>query len=179
MDDEDPSTFRLVHSLRVITINLALSAVVITAAALALRLDGYWSYSLPKQLELLAWPPFLVGALLIIVSAFTLLTRGGASGAPGDPTRRLVTTGPYRYLRNPIYAGVSLTLFGVAFLSRSPTLLLVALVFLPAVHLYVRFVEEPRTEHRFGGEYVSYKQNIPRWIPQPPKKKCSTRQGPG
>ncbi|MEA3440007.1 MAG: methyltransferase [Chloroflexota bacterium] len=110
------------HIVRVVVTNLVLSTLVILAAALALRLDRFWSFSLPEGLVLIAWPLLVGGSLLIIASAYALITRGGAIGAPGDPTSQLVTTGPYRWMRNPIYAGAALLLFAVAFIARSSTL---------------------------------------------------------
>lgn len=69
-------------------------------------------------------------------------------------------------MRDPIYAGDALLLFGIALLTRSIIMLLVAVFYLPCIVLFVRLVEEPRTERRFGDDYIKYKQSVPRWIPR-------------
>lgn len=153
-------------TIRILALNLFLSAVVIAFAAVLLQLDRIWLEPLPKEYEIAAWPLFIIGSSLIISSAYTLLKLSGSTGAPGDPTRKLVTTGLYRWMRNPIYAGDALLLFGIAFFARSIILLLVAIFFLPCIDLFVRLVEEPRIERRFGEDYIKYKQSVPRWIPR-------------
>jgi protein-S-isoprenylcysteine O-methyltransferase Ste14 len=105
------------------------------------------------------------GAALILWAAYTLLRHSGSTGAPGDPTRRLVTAGPYRWTRNPIYLGDGLLILGMAFFGRSPSLLLLDLVYLAGIDGYVRRVEEPAVERRFGRAYLAYRKDVPRWIP--------------
>ena len=142
---------------------------VILAAALALRLDRFWYFSLPEDLALIVWPLLVGGSLLIVASAYELAIWGGATGAPGDPASQLVTTGPYLWMRNPIYAGCTLLLFAVVFIARSPTFLFIAIIFVPVIHTYVCLVEEPRAEGRFGDDYIAYKVSVPRWIPRKPE----------
>ncbi len=72
----------------------------------------------------------LLGGVLAIwcVAAFALVGRG--TPAPFDPPRRLVLSGPYRFVRNPMYWGAGLALFGAALFYRSIALIGYALVFL-------------------------------------------------
>jgi protein-S-isoprenylcysteine O-methyltransferase Ste14 len=109
---------------------------------------------------------FVPSSILIFGAAVTLAKYSGTSGAPRYPTKKLVTPGPYDWLRNPIYARDVLLVFGVAFFTRSPTLLIISFLLLPILDLYVRHVEEPRTEKRLGDAYREYKQRVPRWIPR-------------
>jgi protein-S-isoprenylcysteine O-methyltransferase Ste14 len=158
------------HLLRVLAANLILSAFVVAVGVLALRADRSWPFALPKQLGLLAWPLLILGILLILAAEYSFLSVGRATGAPGDPPRKLVATGLYRWVRNPIYLGGASVLFSLAFFHSSPTLFLIALAFLPAIHAIVVRVEEPRTEARLGADYRAYKQTVPRWLPRPPKR---------
>jgi protein-S-isoprenylcysteine O-methyltransferase Ste14 len=152
-----------------ILINLIAAAVVLLAGLLCLGLDRFWPFALPAVPEPIYWIFLLGGLGLIVLAEAAFLIRGGATGAPADPTRRLVTTGIYRWVRNPIYLGGALVLLGVAFARQSPTLLLVACLFLPVMHVAVVRREEDRMERGFGGEYLEYKRQVPRWIPRPPK----------
>lgn len=157
------------HILRVVVLNLALSALVIALATLALWADRWWPFALPGWLVPLAWPLLILGALLILAAEYTLLTQGGATGAPGDHTRRLVTGGPYRFMRNPIYAGEAALLLAVAFFARSPSFLALAIAFSITIHLFVRLVEEPHARRRFGQAYFDYQRRVPRWAPRLPE----------
>jgi protein-S-isoprenylcysteine O-methyltransferase Ste14 len=71
-------------------------------------------------------------------------------------------------LRNPIYEGTAILLFAIALYRQSPSFLLVAVVFVPAIDAYVRRVEESHLKTRFGQEYVEYLRTVPRWIPRWP-----------
>jgi protein-S-isoprenylcysteine O-methyltransferase Ste14 len=161
----------MLHMLRVLALNLLLSLLVIVVCLLAFMADRFWNLSLPGQLELLAWPLLLLGLLLILAAEYSLLSAGRGSGAPGNRPSKLVTSGLYGWVRNPVYLGTPILLFGVACFHRSPSLLLMALIFIPAIHVYVVRIEEPRTARRLGAEYARYKQNVPRWLPRPPRRK--------
>lgn len=156
------------YTIRVLATNLLLSLLAIVVCALAFMADRFWPLTLPGQLELLAWPLLILGTLLILAAEYSLLSVSRATGAPGNPPSKLVATGLYRWVRNPIYLGAASLLFGVAVFRSSLTMLLIAFAFLPAIHAFVVRVEEPRTERRLGADYVSYKQNVPRWLPRPP-----------
>jgi protein-S-isoprenylcysteine O-methyltransferase Ste14 len=162
---------KLKQALLILTLNILLSLLAILLVLGLLELDQYWPSPLPVWLEPFAWPLFVPGSALILWAAATLVKYAGSSGAPGDPTKKLVTTGPYRWMRNPIYAGDALLVLGVAFFTRSPTLLTASVILLPLLDLVVRKVEEPRTEQRLGNAYREYQQRVPRWIPRCPKEK--------
>lgn len=145
--------------------NLILSAAAVAVASSAFLLDRLVTFRLPAWLILPGWLLLLPASALILWAVIALARESGASGAPFDPTRRLVRSGPYAWLRNPIYAGDFVLLIGLACVTRSPGMLLLAVLFILGIATYVRKVEEPRTEGRFGEAYMEYKQRVPRWIP--------------
>ena len=83
---------------------------------------------------------------------------------PMKPTTALVTSGPYRVTRNPMYVGMAFLYAGLA-LSLG---VIWALALLPAVLLMVdRLViarEERYLEAKFGEEYRDYKRRVRRWL---------------
>ena len=91
---------------------------------------------------------------------------GQGTLAPWDPTRSLVSQGPYRHMRNPMISGVALMLVGQALFWRSIPLGIWALAFILINHIYFVFSEEPGLERRFGESYRRYNENVPRWIPR-------------
>lgn len=80
------------------------------------------------------------------------------------PQNSLITTGPYRYSRNPLYLGGNVfCFFGAALLFGSPTALLITALHLPFVDLFIRR-EERQLELKFGKQFLTYKQRVRRWI---------------
>ena len=125
-------------------------------------------------------PPFLdlvstrvIGAVLIVVGIPGLLdsfrrfaVEGLGTPAPIAPTRYLVVSGLYRYVRNPMYVSVTAVVLGQALLFGDWHLLVYGGLFWLAVHLFVLGYEEPTLKETFGKEYETYRANVPRWIPR-------------
>ena len=97
-------------------------------------------------------------------SAMRRFKSAGTTPIPWRPSTALVTDGPYRFTRNPMYVGMAFLFLGLAFALGA----LVALVFLPLVILIIDRVviarEEPYLERRFGAEYADYKSRVRRWL---------------
>jgi protein-S-isoprenylcysteine O-methyltransferase Ste14 len=95
--------------------------------------------------------------------------NGLGTPAPFDPPRRLVVSGPYRFVRNPMYLGMGVALIGEAIVFpnvRVPILAMVALLFV-FVTLFVMGYEEPTLRRLFGAEYEGYCRRVRRWWPVP------------
>lgn len=95
---------------------------------------------------------------------FTVKGRG--TPAPFDPPRELVASGPYRYVRNPMYVSGLIALTGWILWSPSQPLIIALLLFFGATHLFVTLYEEPILKEKFGAPYEEYMHHIPRWIPK-------------
>jgi protein-S-isoprenylcysteine O-methyltransferase Ste14 len=108
----------------------------------------------------------VAGAALGIwcILAFVFIGRG--TQAPFDPPKRLVIRGPYRALRNPMFAGAALALIGAAVYYGSSALLAYAVSFWLVMHLLVVLYEEPALRKTFGVEYANYCEKTGRWWPR-------------
>jgi len=106
------------------------------------------------------------GAVLALTCIFAFALIGGGTPAPFDPPRRLVTRGPYRLVRNPMYAGAGLMLVGAALFYHSASLASYAGSFLIVTHLLVVFYEEPTLRQTFGNDYEVYCLQAGRWWPK-------------
>jgi protein-S-isoprenylcysteine O-methyltransferase Ste14 len=108
----------------------------------------------------------VLGLVLLIwtINLFAGLGRGTL--APWEPTKRLVVSGPYRYVRNPMISGVLFILLGEALLFQSWPIAIWMVFFFTTNAIYFPLVEEKDLERRFEDEYVLYRKNVPRWIPQ-------------
>jgi protein-S-isoprenylcysteine O-methyltransferase Ste14 len=81
-----------------------------------------------------------------------------------EPQGSLVTAGPYRYSRNPLYLGANVfCFFGAALLWGSPTALIMTVVHLPFMNLMIRR-EERQLEQKFGDHFRAYKRQVRRWL---------------
>lgn len=105
------------------------------------------------------------GALLTLACVASFIRFGRGTPAPFDAPRHLVARGPYRFLRNPMYAGAALVLGGAALFYDSIDLLIYACAFFAFFHLFVLFYEEPILRRSFGTEYKAYCHNVRRWWP--------------
>src|SRR6266480_1001984 len=98
----------------------------------------------------------VVGGALAILCVLTFAVIGKGTPAPFDPPRRLVIAGPYRYVRNPMYIGAALALFGAALFYGSWPLLAYTAAFLLITHWFVLLYEEPTLRRTFATEYEEY-----------------------
>ena len=109
----------------------------------------------------------MIGAGLIpVVGSSIGFFNAGGTPVPAASPPRLVVTGFYRYVRNPIYAGFLLTLIGQSLLFGSRGLAEYTAVAWCVGAAVVRFYEEPILTRKFGTEYQAYRRAVPAWIPR-------------
>lgn len=101
---------------------------------------------------------------LVALPALLAFRRAGTRAEPWRPTTALVTTGPYRFSRNPMYVGFTLLYLGIGFLANSVWPLLLLPLVLVVMHFGVIVREEAYLERLFGEEYRSYRRRVRRWI---------------
>jgi protein-S-isoprenylcysteine O-methyltransferase Ste14 len=92
---------------------------------------------------------------------------GGVPNAVNAPAR-LMTRGPFAYVRNPLYLSAAAVVVGLTTMyglwHREDTFIVPIVALL--VHLFVVYREEPRTRQRLGPLYDTYRATVPRWIPR-------------
>lgn len=134
----------------------ALAAAIVLDGGTDIRVDGVTSAGVAL---------FAVGLLAVALAQGTM----GASwrvGTDPDESTALVTTGLFRWTRNPIFAGMTVCLAGVAITSRSwPAAAAVAL-FVVGIELQVRLVEEPYLRRVHGTAFRAYEQRAGRFSPR-------------
>ena len=112
----------------------------------------------------LGLPLLLLGVAALLATVYEFYVAGRGTLAPWSPPEQLVTTGLYRYSRNPMYVAVVLVLLGWAALFRSSPLLVYALAIAIGFHLRVVFGEEPWLARTHGDPWVRYAGRVPRWL---------------
>jgi protein-S-isoprenylcysteine O-methyltransferase Ste14 len=102
-----------------------------------------------------------------LVDSFArFVLEGLGTPAPLAPAKKLVVTGFYRFVRNPMYVSLLAIILGQALLFGEARLIVLAGLAWLASHIFVVKFEEPRLEREFGAQYAVYKNNVPRWIPR-------------
>jgi protein-S-isoprenylcysteine O-methyltransferase Ste14 len=118
-----------------------------------------------------AWeavPVIVAGTALYVWCAWNFAVVGRGTPGPWDAPSRFVATGPYRWVRNPIYIAAVLIVLGEAWLFTSWPLLAYAGAMAVCFHLFVTGYEERTLRRRFGRTYLDYRRTVRRWIPGPP-----------
>ena len=109
----------------------------------------------------------IAAGLAVVLEAFARFAWVGlGTPAPVAPTRTLVVSGFYRYVRNPMYVAVAALIFGQAVLFASWGAALYGVVIVVAFDSFVRLYEEPTLRRAYGERYAAYCAVVPRWIPR-------------
>ena len=138
-------------------------------AAQAFRLDARSEVALPRWLGPIGVVLACAGGLLAAACIATFIVIGRGTPAPFDPPQEFVASGPYRYVRNPMYLGASAVILGAGLAFSSPSVVLLAFVLLLVMHLFVLLYEEPALARRFGRSYSDYRASVRRWIVRMPR----------
>ena len=127
----------------------------------------HWIHPIPFVGNPVRW---IAAAFLICIGIGTILycawkfKKTGTNIEPWKKTSRIITSGVYRFTRNPIYLSFLIVGTGVAFAVNSVWIIA---MMLPLGFLLTHFViakEERYLEQSFGDEYLSYKAKVRRWI---------------
>jgi len=131
---------------------------------LAAAANSTWLFPLPRMVSVSGGIIFMtVGASIYVaaVVAFRSLSR-----LSGLDSSRLITVGIYRWSRNPQHIGWTLILVGIAFLSRSGMVLLLAALFWTSLRMYLP-LEERLLDRIYGQEYRTYRSQTHRYFGPP------------
>ena len=119
---------------------------------------------LPAEVALISGIVVLIAGAAFGMWAVWTMFREGERPEPSHPTNKIVTTGPFRFSRNPIYVSFVVVATGLGLgLSSIPVLAGVATGF-AALALWVVPAEERYLSARFGDEYQEYCKRVRRWV---------------
>jgi len=147
----------------------------------SLQVDKFLGFPklLPASVNIILSVPILaIGLFLVLWSGLHFIKVKGTP-VPFNPPPKIVTTGPYAYVRNPMLTGVFILFFGLGILFRSISLVFIFTpLFILLNVLELRAVEEPELEKRLGKEYLEYKKRVPMFIPRLKARTKNERQPP-
>ncbi|MGQ0657071.1 MAG: methyltransferase family protein [Chromatiales bacterium] len=119
-----------------------------------------WLSSLPRSLG----ASIVILGVVLLAWGFIALSRAGTAVNPYQPTTALVTQGPYRYSRNPLYVALTLLHAGFALWLHDAWILLTVIPAVLVVHYGVVLREERYLLQKFGEAYRSYQSQARRWL---------------
>jgi protein-S-isoprenylcysteine O-methyltransferase Ste14 len=106
------------------------------------------------------------GLFFITWSCWLQFTVGQGTTGFSEPTKRLVTCGPYGVVRNPMMEGQFLLFAGLGLLLELGAMFLLLPILILATHGFTVLIEEPNLKSRFGQEWIDYAMRVPRWFPR-------------
>lgn len=116
-------------------------------------------------------PPWQwLGLVLVVVGGVVtiwtdqMFKRAQTTVKPHETPSTLITRGPYRFSRHPMYAFMALNLLGASVFLGSLTAFVGPALFLVSVELVFIPKEEETMAEAFGDEYVKYRRNVRRWL---------------
>jgi protein-S-isoprenylcysteine O-methyltransferase Ste14 len=118
----------------------------------------------PPQHAALALTLVLLGTVILVWCVREFYVAGRGTLAPWARPQHLVTSGPYRVSRNPMYVATLTILLGWCVLWDSPGLRIYLLVTLCVLVVRVCLLEEVWVERHFGAEWHRYRARTPRWL---------------
>ncbi len=130
---------------------------------IASHCSNYITVAFPRTAELVILAISLfISMVLMTWALFELWTKGNGTPAPITPTNKLVTTGPYRWCRNPIELGTNIYFLALGIFFGSLVTGILCMLFGLALGLaYIKLFEEKETLVRFGKPYEDYLHSVP------------------
>jgi len=109
--------------------------------------------------------PIVLGLAIYIWCSSSFVVHGKGTPIPFTPTKELVMTEIYRFVRNPLYIACIFVLVGEFLLYQSVGILIYCLLMFAIFNIHV-FMEEKLLADQFGETYEQYRKSVPRWIPR-------------
>ncbi len=107
--------------------------------------------------------PLIGIAVTLFAWAFRTMGKEGTGVRSTDLTTTIVTHGPFRFSRNPIYLSFGLGLMGFATAVNTPWIILLVPIETAIISAQIKR-EEDYLERKFGDEYLRYKAEVRRWL---------------
>ncbi len=133
--------------------------------ALGLALDWLWPNPLlPEMLRYILGGALIGLGLALALASIRCFKAAGTNFDTQKPATAILSDGPYRISRNPIYVGLTAAYAGIGIALDAPWVWVLLIPTLVVMHYGVILREERYLERKFGKEYLDYKTSVRRWI---------------
>jgi len=131
---------------------------------------GAWRFQFGIVNHLVGGLIGLIGLSAALWTVFAQLARGRGTPLPVMPTQTLLADGPFAYCRNPMALGTLVFYSGISVWVGSCSAIAIVVVLAALLLSYIKRVEEPQLEVRFGQAYLDYRERTPFLIPAFPRR---------
>ena len=137
---------------------------------LTLVAGGLLSWAVPMPIWHARWPRWILGALVFLGGLSfarwgeSTMRRAGTNVRPDQPSTAIVSDGPFRFTRNPLYLSVATMFVGIALLANSAWFLVLLIPMGLLLHFGVVLREERYLEAKFGAPYKDYRARVRRYL---------------
>lgn len=132
---------------------------------IGLALDSVWPAAfLPATAQHVAGGATIALGLVLFAAAVREFVRARTSPVHHNPTTSIITTGVFRFSRNPIYVAMTLVLIGLGLAIDSAWIIAMAVPAVLIIHRFVIAKEEAFLASTFGDAYTRYRQSVRRWL---------------
>ena len=119
---------------------------------------------IPNAVAVATGAAVVAASVALVLLAVRDIKRAGTAFDSRKPTTAIVTSGVYRFTRNPVYFSMILLVVGVGLMLNSPLALLFAIPTGSALCLTAIRPEEQYLQGKFDREYRDYRDAVPRWL---------------
>ena len=130
------------------------------------NLENQFNLEIPKIATLNYFGIFFLnlGGILALWCTIIMYVSKKASPSPFTLPKKVITTGPFKYVRHPMMWALHFVILGQIFVNNSPFIIIWFIIWLRFSIIYIDKYEEPYLISIFGNEYVEYCKSTPRWF---------------
>lgn len=148
---------------------IVIPQLVVMAVGIIMSVCGFFEYGKMEILQI----PFIIAGIILIVSGVYMWYSANykAKVFDGIVENKLITSGIYSVVRNPIYSAFLLICTGAVFIAGNLFLFVISMICWLYMSVFLKHTEENWLTDLYGKEYLNYCKNVNRCIPWFPKKR--------
>ena len=137
---------------------------VILLASIVLQIILLFSFPISVDLSSLLGLILILSGISLVFISFKFMRKMKTTFIPDGTPEVLISSGPFKFSRNPIYLGMLTVLVGVAFLMSSLSAIIIAFVFGIIINFTWIAHEEKKLHELFSEDWENYSSKVRRWI---------------
>ena len=137
---------------------------VILLASIVLQIILLFSFPISVDLSSLLGLILILSGISLVFVSFRFMRKMKTTFIPDGTPEVLISSGPFKFSRNPIYLGMLTVLVGVAFLMSSLSAIIIAFVFGIIINFTWIAHEEKKLHELFSEDWKNYSSKVRRWI---------------
>lgn len=137
---------------------------VILLASIVLQIILLFSFPISVDLSSLLGLILILSGISLVFVSFKFMRKMKTTFIPDGTPEVLISSGPFKFSRNPIYLGMLTVLVGVAFLMSSLSAIIIAFVFGIIINFTWIAHEEKKLHELFSEDWENYSSKVRRWI---------------